>query len=182
MKANNIKWPGSPKEDGSFFVKITLELAKDFSQSSNQRSKRISVVLQNLASAMLEDSKAYYDMFTDLQKFYQQMSEDWNSLYVKKGGKIGSGAYIKAEIDVEASGIVDQYSPLGIMKIQAIIPFLRDSIAKLPKTNPEAERIHIIHVFYSSIFNGIILQDKWFDKVENSINSNAQDLILKSTI
>ena len=67
MKANNIKWPGSPKEDGSFFVKITLELAKDFSESSNQRSKRISVVLQNLASAMLEDSKTYYDMFTDLQ-------------------------------------------------------------------------------------------------------------------
>lgn len=182
MKANNIKWPGSPKEDGSWFVKVTLELAKDFSESLNERSKRISVVLQNLASAMLEDSKAYYDMFTDLQMFYQQMSEDWNSLYVKQGGKIGSGTYIKAEIDEEVQVIVAQYSPVGIMKIQAIIPFLRDSKAKLPKTNPEAERIHILYVFYSSIFNGIILQDKWFNKVENSINSNAQDLILKSTI
>lgn len=182
MKANNIKWPGSPKKDGSFFVKITLELAKDFSESSKERSKRISVVLQNLASAMLENSKAYYDMFTDLQNFYQQMSEDWNSLYVKQGGKIGSGTFIKTEINEEFQLIIDQYSSLGIMKIQAIIPFLSDSIAKLPKTNPEAERIHIIYIFYSSIFNGIILQDKWFDKVENSINSNAQDLILKSTI
>lgn len=182
MKANNIKWPGSPREDGTFFVNLTLELAKDFSESSNERSKRISLVFENLASAMLEDSKAYYDMFTSLQKFYPEMSKDWNALYLKQGGKLGSGIYIKAEINGEARGIVDQYSPQAIMKIQAIIPFLKDSIAKLQITNPEAERIHIIHVFYSSILNGIILQDKWFNKVENSINSNAKDLILKSKI
>ena len=182
MKANHVQWPRAPKEDGSFFTKLTLELAKDFSESSNERSKRISVVLQNLASAMLEDSKPYYDMFISLQNFYPQMSEDWNALYLKKGGEPGSGTFIKAEIDGETLRIVDQYSPQAIMKIQAIIPFLKDSIAKLPKTNPEAERIHIIHVFYSSIFNGIILQDKWFDKVEGSINNNAKDLILKSKI
>lgn len=182
MKANHVQWPGAPKEDGSFFTKLTLELAKDFSEFSNERSKRISVVLQNLASAMLEDSRPYYDMFISLQNFYPQMSEDWNSLYLKKGGKLGSGTFVKVEIDQETRGIVDQYSPEAIMKIQTIIPILRDSIAKLSKTNPEAERIHIIYIFYSSIINGIILQDKWFDKVEGSINNNAKDLILKSKI
>ena len=182
QKKKDMQWPGYPKEDGSFFIKLTLELAKDFSDSTNERSKRISVVLQNLSSAMLEDSKAYYDMFMSLEKFYREMSEDWNELYRKVGGKPGSGTYVKHEVGEDLRGIVDQYSPLGITKIQSMIPFLSETIGKLSKKNPEAERIHIIYVFYSAIYNGIILQDKWFDKVEDSINSNAHELTLKSKI
>jgi len=182
MKNKNVQWPGYPKEDGSFFIKLTLELAKDFSDSTNERSKRISAVLQNLASAMREDSKAYYDMFMSIGKFYGEMSEDWKEIYRKVGGKPGSGTYVKHEVDEDLQGIVDQYSSLGITKIQAMIPFLSEAIGKLSKKDPEAERIHIIQIFYSSIYNGIILQDKWFDKVEDSINSNAQELTLESKI
>jgi hypothetical protein len=53
--------------------------------------------------------------------------------------------------------------------------------AKLSETDPkEHERLGIIRIFYSSIFNAMMLQDKWFDRVEKALNDNAPDLTEES--
>jgi hypothetical protein len=81
----------------------------------------------------------------------------------------------------EFYALANQYKPIAFAKFQSCLPTLQDMQAKLSETDPkEHERLGIIRIFYSSIFNAMMLQDKWFDRVEKALNDNAPDLTEES--
>ena len=179
MNVNEVIWPGYAKEDGGFFAIHTGVISGMFEDSDNERSKRIGKMLANLSIAMIEDGKAYFDMFHALGEFYGELSTDWNQIYTSMGGKIGSGSHMITGISAEDKfyALANQYKPDTFSQFQVCLPALQDAQSKLAGSNPkEFERLGIIRIFYSSIFNAMLLQDKWFDRVEKALNDNAPTL------
>jgi hypothetical protein len=179
MSVKEVIWPGYAKEDGGFFAMHTGVISGMFEDSDNERSKRIGKMLANLSVAMIEDGKAYFDMFHALGEFYGELATDWNQIYTSRGGEMGSGSHMLTEISVEDEfyALANQYKPDAFSQFQACLPALQDVQSQLSESDPkEHERLGIIRVFYSSIFNAMMLQDKWFDRVEKALNDNAPAL------
>lgn len=177
MEAQNKPWPGYLKEDGKFLA-VQLEMvSKEFKDSKSQRSQRVGKIIENLATALIEDDHVYFNMFKEIQKFYPEISADWNKIFIKNGGKAGSGQLIvKEEDESELFKYTNQYSGSAFNTFQYFMAFIKDMSANQPEEMPkeEHERVQILDQVVSTIFNGMMMETKWFDVVEEAINKPVE--------
>ena len=177
METKNTPWPGYLKEDGKFFAVQLAMVSKGFKDSESLRSQRVSKIIENLATALVEDDHVYFNMFKEIQEFYPQISADWNEIFVKNGGKTGSGQLVvKGEDQSELFEFANQYPPSAFNTFQSMMAFIKNTSANPPQemSEEENERVQILDQVVSTIFNGIMMETKWFDVVEEAINKPVE--------
>jgi len=183
MNSNQRQWPGYPENDGGLVIETTLDLAKGFLKAKSERSVRVGVMLKNLAAAMAENDRAYFNMHVSQMTFRKEMEREWDSLYLAGGGEIGTGEKVKIQNSEMLKNVTRQYNPGPFMQLQQVAHRLRDTVYLEESTQfseEELERMSIVYKFYLSIICAMTMEEKWFDKVEDSINSNAPELILEN--
>lgn len=176
METKNTFWPGYLKQDGKFFAVQLATISKEFKDSESPRSQRVSKIIENLATALVEDDHVYFKMFTEIRKFYSEISADWREVFVENGGTPGSGELV---VQVEGGKLFEfanQYPFDALNTFQSIMAFIKNMNANPPQemSEEEHERVEILDSVISTIFNGMMMETKWFDVVEEAINKPVE--------
>lgn len=157
---------------------LLLKTSQGFSDHSTPRSKRVGKMLETLALAMMDDDYRYFSIKESIGEFYNSASLEWNDLFIKNGGKLGSGKLVAKEIKGEnhLEKIVGQYPATDFMQLQGIMAFvknfLNDPDSKISRD--EFNRMRILDIVISTVIMGIVMQESWFDTVERAINNSIQ--------
>lgn len=177
MEAQNKPWPGYLKEDGKFLAVQLAMVSKEFKNSQSKRSQRVGKIIENLATALIEDDHVYFNMFKEIQKFYPEISADWNKVFIKNGGKTGSGKLVrKGQDESELFKVANKYSGSAFNTFQYFMAFVKNMSTNPSEEMPrdEHERVQILDQVVSTIFNGMMMETKWFDVVEEAINKPVE--------
>ena len=178
------EWPGfmdTKSPVALFLLSGASVLSEKFSESKNPRSKRVGTMIRNMCMCMIENDRGYFEMFESSIPIWDQISADWNDVYVSVGGKLGSGKFIEAE-PKDAPKIMEfysQYPPEAIILLQNFLPTISQKVKELTKEEEymTVAQLNKFHMFFHLLHNAIALQDKWFDTVEKILNSQADNLL-----
>ena len=185
MYNNQNEWPGFTKF-GEFPRAALEEVANGFISEGSGKAKRAGEIIKTLTTAMKEDSFQYYSIFMAVNEIYADLSNDWNSEYVKMGGELGTGKMVEQELN--GSGretILSQYPPLHYMMFQTVFAGIKESLwdptseislRKQKDFSPsDFDSMRIVENLVCTIYMAILMEEKWFDRVESAIiNTTSQ--------
>ena len=182
------EWPGfmdTKSEETVLLLAAANSLAKEFSKSKNPRSQRVGTMIRNMCICMIENDEEYFKMFKEVIPIWDEISADWNDIFVSVGGKLGSGEYIGVDPKdtPKVMEFYSQYTPAAIMGLQSFLPAITERTKELIQKEEylTVAQLEKFHIFFHLVHQAISMQDKWFDTVEKILNSQA-DKLLSTTL
>jgi len=161
------QWPGYLKHDDGFFAAKIQEMSDEFSQGPHSRSQRVSKILASLSEAMIEDDYTYFLIGESVSRLYIAFSKEWNEMYVKVGGQLGTGDLVEAKPDPEVLEKLSVYPPQAFNMLQYGVQGLKAIQQSGEITGAELERMALVTLFLQSIHQSLIM-DSWFDRIETA--------------
>jgi hypothetical protein len=180
------EWPGfMDTKSGETMLLLTAanSLVKEFSKSKNPRSQRVGTMIRNMCICMIENDEEYFKMFKEVIPIWDEISADWNDIFVSVGGKLGSGEYIEVDPNFffhsKVMEFYSQYTPKAIMGLQSFLPAIAERDKELIQKEEylTAAQLNKFNMFFHLVHHAISMQDKWFDTVEKILNSQADKLL-----
>ena len=154
------EFPGAPYVFDRIFSKKFFEASLE-GKDGGPKTIQFSETLQGLSLALLAP-RSYYDLFTETQKYYPELSVYWNSVLSNSGKGVQQVSLDQMEGIGIPSEIVKELPPGAFSLLTGTLAFSQDPkvINDLPQSGErEAEQFRVFNLLLWTIYIGCFKQE-----------------------